>query len=335
MARSPFQATEVLPSRGKEIKLRPLHPNLGIQVEYRARLLRLIEEMNDSTVYWLKSAYRNNPPAMAMDDAPADRYSPKPSLSGPDARLTENGTWRAYVDGIVLRRSDGAVRTWKTREAALDVAKIAMRHSPAVVMSKAVRQMADRWTANIDAAAPKLANYFAKAVSQRTDKSMRSILRQGGFSVKFQMTPAMRDVVEATTAENVGLIRSIASEYFSDIEGLVMRSVSAGRDLGTLAKELEARYPITKRRAALIARDQNNKASANMHRVRQVELGITQAKWRHSGGGKVPRPTHLANNGKLFDVKKGWFDPHEKKWIWPGTLINCRCVSISVIKGFS
>ncbi len=72
-----------------------------------------------------------------------------------------------------------------------------------------------------------------------------------------------------------------------------------------------------------------------MHRVRQVELGITQAKWRHSMGGKKPRPTHLANNGKLYDVARGWYDPAVKKHIFPGELINCRCVSISVIKGFS
>lgn len=332
---SPIAST-LRASKSKEVKLRPLHPNLGIELEYRKKLLRLVREMGTSVSYWLKSAYRNNPPVMAMDDAPGNnRYSTKPNLRGPDARMAEGGRWRAYVDGIVLRRSDGAIRTWKTREAAAAVAEIAMRHSPAVEMSKAVREMSDRWTAKIDAAAPELAKYFSKSVAQRTDKALASILRKGGFSVRLQMSPAMRDIVQATTSENVGLIRSIGSQYFTEIEGLVMRSVSAGRDLGFLAKELEARYGVTKRRAALIARDQNNKATGLMHRARQKELGITQAKWRHSGGGKRKRPTHVANNGKLYDVAKGWYDPHEKRWIFPGELINCKCVSISVIKGFS
>jgi uncharacterized protein with gpF-like domain len=74
-----------------------------------------------------------------------------------------------------------------------------------------------------------------------------------------------------------------------------------------------------------------------MNRARQEELGITEAVWLHSHAGKKPRPTHLANHGKRYNVAEGWFDPDPKvrKHIWPGELINCRCVSKSVVKGFS
>jgi uncharacterized protein with gpF-like domain len=94
---------------------------------------------------------------------------------------------------------------------------------------------------------------------------------------------------------------------------------------------------VTKRRAALIARDQNNKATAVFVRVRQKQAGIKKAMWLHSHGGKEPRKTHLANDGKLYDPQKGWFDPDPKvrRRIWPGELINCRCVSRSVVEGFS
>lgn len=206
---------------------------------------------------------------------------------------------------------------------------------PANVLKRMIEALKKRWLKNFDIAAPKLAQYFALAAHKRTDKALASILRKGGFSVKFQMSKAMKDVLQATTAENVSLIKSISSQYFTEVEGLVMRSASAGRDLGTMAKALEARYGVTKRRAALIAKDQNNKASANFTRVRQIEAGITHAKWRHSAGGKKPRPTHVKNNGKLYDVTKGWFDPAVNEWIFPGQLINCRCVSIPVVPGFS
>lgn len=277
-----FRATAVFPtataskaSRSKT--LRPLHPNIGLSIAYQKKIDRLISEMNASVVFWLKAAYRENPPAtIAMDDV-----------------------------------------------------------QPANALKKAVELLKKRWLRQFAQAAPKLAKYFATAAHLRSDKALAKILRDGGFSVKFQMSQAMKDVVQATTAENVGLIKSIGSQYFTEIEGLVMRSVSRGRDLGYLAKELEKRYGVTKRRAALISKSQNNLATANMSRVRMIEHNITKAKWRHSGGGKVPRPTHLANNGKLYDVAKGWYDPHEKKWIQPGELINCRCVSIPVIPGFS
>jgi SPP1 gp7 family putative phage head morphogenesis protein len=206
---------------------------------------------------------------------------------------------------------------------------------PANALKRAIALLRKRWLRNFDRAAPKLAKYFATAVQNRSDKALAKILRDGGFSVKFQMSQAMKDVVHATTTENVGLIKSIASQHLTEVEGLVMRSVSRGRDLGYLSKELQKRYGVTTRRAALIAKTQNNMATSAMHRVRQEELGITQAKWRHSGGGKHPRPTHVANNNKLYDIKQGWYDPHEKRYIWPGELINCRCQSISVIPGFS
>lgn len=212
---------------------------------------------------------------------------------------------------------------------------LAMDDLPVNELKRTIEELAKRWLKNFEEAAPKLADWFATDVLERTDASLRAILRQGGFSVRFKMTRAMRENFNATRAQNVALIKSIPEQYLKNVEGAVMRSVQAGRDMGPLAKELQKNYGVTKKRAALIARTQNNLASGSMNKVRQIELGVTKAKWRHSGGGKEPRPTHVANNGKLYDVKKGWWDPAEKKWIFPGMLINCRCVSISVIPGFS
>jgi uncharacterized protein with gpF-like domain len=62
-------------------------------------------------------------------------------------------------------------------------------------------------------------------------------------------------------------------------------------------------------------------------------LGITEAVWLHSGGGKVPRPTHVRNNGRRYSVAEGWLDPAEGRRVFPGELINCRCVSRAVMPG--
>jgi len=34
-----------------------------------------------------------------------------------------------------------------------------------------------------------------------------------------------------------------------------------------------------------------------------------------------------------YNIATGWFDPDARKYIWPGTEINCRCVSKAVIPG--
>lgn len=258
---------------GKAIKLKPVHPNVGLTVGYRQRLDKLIAQMQRSICYWLTAQYRANPPKLASDA------------------------------------------------------------SPAMDLLRELRALGSRWLSRFEEGAKRLGDYFATSVQKRSDAVLKSILKDSGFSVKFKMTRTMNDVMQATIGAQVGLIKSIASEHLSEVQGLVMRSVQEGRALGALTSELEKRYQITRRRAALIARDQNNKATAAMTRVRYQELGITQAIWMHSGGGKEPRPTHVANSGKLYDIAEGWFDPAVKERIWPGTLINCRCVSRPVVPG--
>jgi uncharacterized protein with gpF-like domain len=195
--------------------------------------------------------------------------------------------------------------------------------------------MAARWQRRFDESAPKLADYFATAINQRSKAELKSILKKGGYSVRFQMTPVMRDVIDATIAEQVGLIRTIPQRYLGEVEGLVMRSVSRGRDLAQLNADLLARYNITKRRAALIARDQNNKATSTMMHARQADVGLRTAIWMHSHAGKVPRWQHVEMDGKVYDITKGMWDKVERKWIFPGELINCRCTSRPIVPGFT
>ena len=116
-----------------------------------------------------------------------------------------------------------------------------------------------------------------------------------------------------------------------------MRAVQVGGDLGPLAQKLQHQYGVTRRRAAFIARDQNRKAFAVIERARYLELGVEQAIWRHSAGGKTPRPSHVkaGREGVIYDVAKGWFDPDVKEFIQPGQLPNCRCFARAILPGLA
>ncbi len=211
------------------------------------------------------------------------------------------------------------------------VTGLAQDATPAQRLRKAVRGLANRWKRRFARGSEDLARYFAKAARDRSEASLKSILKRAGFAVQLNIKPVENDILQAAIAENVALIKSIPEQYFTQIEGMVMRSVQTGRDLKTLTDDLESQYRVTRRKATLIARDQNNKATAAMTRARQLDLGLDKAIWMHSHGGRVPRPTHLANDGKEYDVATGWYDPDEGKNIWPGVLINCRCVSRPII----
>jgi uncharacterized protein with gpF-like domain len=224
---------------------------------------------------------------------------------------------------------------WVKRAYAANQPEIAQDASPAYTMRTLMNRLARRWQRKFDQAAKELATYFARSAASRSDRALAAILKKHGMTVDFKMTDKANDVMQATIGEQVGLIRSIANQHLTDVEGKVMRSVARGRDLGSLAADLEKSYDLSKKRAALIARDQNNKATATMTRVRQGELGIKQAIWVHSAGGKVPRPSHVkAGREKMvYDITKGAFIDGE--FIFPGELINCRCVSKSIIPGFN
>lgn len=231
----------------------------------------------------------------------------------------------------VIRRMAGSVEYWLEAQRKKDPPELAEDALPSVEMQRRYKELAARWQKHFDDMAPTVAEIFLKKQFQGTDSAMREALRTAGWTVKFTMTPGVRDAFEASLAENVGLIRSIAHRYLGEVEGIVMRNYASGRDVTQMAKEIRTRFHVAADRAVLIARDQSNKANAVVQRARQKELGITEAIWMHSHAGKEPRRTHVAMNGKRYPVDKGMWDAEVQAFIYPGELINCRCVGRSVL----
>lgn len=271
---------------GKDIILKPVRANAGIEAQYSRALQKWVDALHKSLAYWITAQYRANPPPSLAQDAGME----------------------SFRDG-----------------------------SPANAMRRAIHRMSRRWLKAFDKGADDLAKYFVDRAAGATDVQLKDVLAKAGFSVQFKTTAGVNNAMQAAVAENVGLIKSIAQQHLTEVEGLVMRSMTQGRNLGDLTNDLTKRYDITKRRAAFIARDQANKMTAVINRTRQAELGITQARWRHSHGGKHPRQSHIAasqsdsGKGKLYDIAKGCLIDGE--YIWPGELPNCRCTARSVIPG--
>lgn len=257
---------------------------------------------------------------------------PTKTLDAPRPNAGLAVAYRKRMDALLAEMQNSLVYWISAKYRARQPELLAQDASPAMEMRRTIRKLGRRWQSKFDALAPELADYFATAANERTDRQLQEILRKGGFSVRFKMTAAQNDVFQATVGENVALIKSIAQQHLKNVEGAVMRSVSSGRDLESLTKTLQEAYEVAKNRAATIARDQNNKATATMTRVRQKELGIKKAIWLHSSGGKTPRASHVAYSGKEYDIEKGAYIDGE--WIFPGELINCRCVSKSIVPGF-
>jgi SPP1 gp7 family putative phage head morphogenesis protein len=243
--------------------------------------------------------------------------------------------YRRKIEALI-EEMGASIEYWLSAEYRANPPALAQDELSANALKAAMRRLARRWLAKFDEAAEKLGEWFAQSVATRSDAALKKILKDAGLTVEWKMTRAQRDVLNATVNENVALIKSIPSQYLTRVEGMVTRSVQTGRDLGQLAKDLREQLGVTKRRAAFISRDQNNKATAALTRARQIEIGVDEAIWVHSGAGKHPRPSHAkaGRDKERYNVAEGWLDPAIDKRIWPGTEINCRCVGRPVIRGF-
>lgn len=209
------------------------------------------------------------------------------------------------------------------------------KRTPAVLLGRAMAKWGGLWTHRLEQSAEQIARNFAARNKRATEVAMAASLRKAGFTVKFQATKTTRNALDAVIAENVGLIKSIPQEYLTDVQSAVWQNVMQGSDMATLADSIQEKYGIAHRRAAVIAKDQNHKAKAAIERARREEVGIIQARWRHSHAGVTPRPTHVKMDGELYDIRKGMWDSAVQKRIWPGTEIHCRCSDEAVIPGFN
>lgn len=201
--------------------------------------------------------------------------------------------------------------------------------TPSTRTNQRLGELGRRWEARFNEMSDRIAREFVTSMFKTSQQAMRASLAKAGWAVQFTMTPAVRDAFEASIAENVALIKSIPAKYHEQVEGIVNRSYTAGRDLSKMTKDLRSRYRVTKDRAVLISRDQSNKANAVVNRARQLELGITEAIWMHSHAGKEPRKSHVAANGKRYKIARGC--KIDGEYIQPGELINCRCTSRPVL----
>lgn len=182
------------------------------------------------------------------------------------------------------------------------------------------------WLAKFDNLSLRVAPAFAKQIERGTTMALKKSLSAYDIpTVRFSMTKEMTEAVNGIVAENVNLIKSIPERYFTQVQTIALQSITRGRDLQYMTDELVKQTGITRRRAANIARDQNNKATAELSKVRQEALGITEGIWIHSGGGSEPRPKHVKANGRRFKLAEGLPVGEGGEYVLPGQEINCGC----------
>ena len=265
----------------------------GSGVDYRRALQKLIATMSASYEWWIEAKYR-----------------------------------RALAANVDAGRVAGA-------EVAANMAQDA-KPGPSQTTTDMLGELARLrayWTKYFDSYAKKIAEQATEAWYAENRLQWEGKLRRAGFDIKMQLTPSQNLILRAKVQENVSLIRSIHEDYHKDVEGIVLRSFTAGRDLSDMAARIKDRGKVSTSRAALIARDQANKATAQMNAARQRELNLQFAVWVHSAGQREPREKHVRAGREqwVFNTQVGIDFGDGFGHVLPGEAIKCSCVSRTII----
>lgn len=189
-----------------------------------------------------------------------------------------------------------------------------------------------------------IARPYAESMINQTLKASQSSLHSsleklsGGLSLKTSIVPkGLEDVIKASIDENVSLIKSIPEQYFKNITGSVMRSITSGEGLKELLPQLQKYGGQTERRATNLALDQTRKAYTSINKQRLQALNVKRFKWIHSGGSQHPRKSHVAISGQIFSFENILQEqaalnvPPNDRGL-PGYPVNCKCTLSPVIE---
>lgn len=144
---------------------------------------------------------------------------------------------------------------------------------------------------------------------------------------KQYISPEAASTMPAMVRENVELITHIGENDVTRITEVLTKGLQEGMDYNALRQELNATNGFDGARADRVALDQINKINQQVQIMNAKSLGCTHARWKHVPGQYTSRKTHMAMDGKEFDLNEGLYDEAVGRNVIPGELYFCRCVS--------
>jgi SPP1 gp7 family putative phage head morphogenesis protein len=176
----------------------------------------------------------------------------------------------------------------------------------------------------------RLFKYIDREVGKAHDRMSDEVEEKGGAAARaLGISPkaaGLGGIVAGARAANVDLIQNAAVSFVDDVRKVLDESDGLRHE--EIAKLLEERAGVSRRRAELIARDQTAKLAGALNHARQKAAGITAFTWSTANDERV-RESHAELEGEQFDYD----DPPEVDGepTLPTEAVNCRCVAIPVI----
>lgn len=187
--------------------------------------------------------------------------------------------------------------------------------------------------------ARKISYRFVRQMLRHLSVAQRRALEKAGVSkslIRRTFTvPVIRgQFIAPNTAQKIPayvewstqMITKLSTQSRLKIQNAIAEALEHGKSLSALRADIEKINGMTAERAERVALDQSCKLNNFIQLENCKALGITEGIWIHVPGRFTSRVSHIAMNGKRFDLLTGMYDPEVGTHVHPGELPYCRCV---------
>ncbi len=288
---------------------RAVEANVGVRGKYRKRLLKLQDDFQGFVLMQLLEALDNS--QMLAEDSILKPSTPEEKRKARELRrklLKELAKGRPeslkdFIDGFISANLAG-------------------------------------WLSKVTKAALNTVKNFVKSVTMSTSQAQRKALLSANFNGNLikqtwtvpivhgqYISPQAAQALPEMVRRNVSLISKICTDDVDRISQTLIKGLTEGQNYDKLREELRNTNGFNEARVNRVVIDQTNKINSQIQIENAKSLGITKAVWKHVPGQYTSRDTHIAMNGRTFELDKGLYDEDVGHFVLPGELPFCRCVS--------
>ncbi len=194
------------------------------------------------------------------------------------------------------------------------------------------------WQVGLGKATAKVAQWFIRNQIMSCTNAQKSAFKAAGINIDFIKTrwsvpfrsgyiaPSVAEIIPKMVKDNAALITKISLSDVSRIADVITQGLTEGDDLPKLRRTLAETDGFDAKRVERVVTDQTNKVFNQIKINNSKDLGVSYGIWKHVPGKYTSRPTHVAMDGKKFDLSVGLYDSDIGKNVLPGECINCFCV---------
>jgi len=209
-------------------------------------------------------------------------------------------------------------------------------------VARLMKNLTGKYSSLFDIAAPSIASEFV----QRGDRHAKSTLKgslsdlSGKISINHEaMPPALKETLQASVQQSVGLIKRVPLDYLGQLQGDVMRAITTGAGLEDVQKSLAERKVVMRNWVHNTSLDQTRKIYNTTTSKRMQAVGLQRFEWVHVGGSVHPREYHKKPvsqgglNGGIYSFDDlPIIDEKTGQRGLPGDAINCHCTMRPIVE---